>query len=308
MDEWTSKKVSLNEILKEEHPEKEPHFLDDDLVMSKFVTEKDIRAHYQNELENGKVVSNQAGGAREITIDERSLVENRPKVVIDNTLDLTPEDYRKAAFATGIPFRPNGLFPPNDTLLTKLSTDPTYFPFMKHVPCERPHDFVVAPGCWASGDSVAKAGLDVRHFYRFPRNGCDHGELHGAVRAGEGAAICLHGYTTAHGGSIETILDECTAEIAKCEFAPTATTINFKVNLKKPFPLHRTCRILCKIKSISSNKLRIVTTGEIYDAEDDTLLVTCEAELVDIARISANTQEMQNKMKSNGAVNRWNGM
>ena len=178
MDEWTSKKVSLNEILKEEHPEKEPHFLDDDLVMSKFVTEKDIRAHYQNELENGKVVSNQAGGAREITIDERSLVENRPKVVIDNTLDLTPEDYRKAAFATGIPFRPNGLFPPNDTLLTKLSTDPTYFPFMKHVPCERPHDFVVAPGCWASGDSAAKAGLDVRHFYRFPRNGCDHGELH----------------------------------------------------------------------------------------------------------------------------------
>ena len=127
MDEWTSKKVSLNEILKEEHPEKEPHFLDDDLVISKFVTEKDIRAHYQNELENGKVVSNQAGGAREITIDERSLVENRPKVVIDNTLDLTPEDYRKAAFATGIPFRPNGLFPPNDTLLTKLSTDPTYF-------------------------------------------------------------------------------------------------------------------------------------------------------------------------------------
>ena len=236
------------------------------------------------------------------------MVENRPQVVIDNTLDLTPEDYRKAAFATGIPYRPHGLFPPNDKLLTELSTDPTFHPFMKHVPCERPHDFVVAPGCWASGDSAAKAGLDVRHFYKFPQNGCDHGELHGAVRAGDGAAICLHGYTTAHGGSIETILDECTAEIAKCEFAPTATTINFKVNLKKPFPLHRTCRILCKIKSISSNKLRIVTTGEIYDAEDDTLLVTCEAELVDVARISANTQEIQNKMKSNGTSTKWNGM
>ena len=43
------------------------------------------------------MVSNQAGGAREITIDERSLVENRPKVVIDNTFDLTPEDYRSFA-------------------------------------------------------------------------------------------------------------------------------------------------------------------------------------------------------------------
>lgn len=308
MDEWTSKKVSLNEILQEEHENAKKQPLDDDLVMSKFVTETDIREYYENRLRDGKVVSNQAGGAREITIDERSLVENRPKVIIDNTFDLTPEDYRKAAFATGIPFRPHGLFPPNDKLLTKLSTDPTFFPFMKHVPCERPHEFVVAPGCWASGDSAAKAGLDVRHFYRYPENGCDYGELHGAVRAGEGAAICLHGYTSAHGGSIETILDECTAEIAKCEFAPTATTINFKVNLKKPFPLHRTCRILCKIKSISKNKLRIVTVGEIYDAEDDTLLVTCEAELVDVARISIETQEVANKMRSNGAANKWNGM
>jgi hypothetical protein len=51
-----------------------------------------------------------------------------------------------------------------------------------------------------------------------------------------------------------------------------------------------------------------VTTGEIYDAEDDTLLVTCEAELVDVARISANTQELQNKMKSDGTTTKWNGM
>ena len=86
MDEWTSKKVSLNEILQEEHENAKP--LDDDLVMSKFVTESDIREYYENRLRDGKVVSNQAGGAREITIDERSLVENRPKVVIDNTFDL----------------------------------------------------------------------------------------------------------------------------------------------------------------------------------------------------------------------------
>ena len=68
------------------------------------------------------------------------------------------------------------------------------------------------------------------------------------------------------------------------------------------------CRILCKIKSISKNKLRIVTVGEIYDAEDDALLVTCEAELVDVARISSQTQEVANKMRSNGATNKWNGM
>jgi len=51
-----------------------------------------------------------------------------------------------------------------------------------------------------------------------------------------------------------------------------------------------------------------VTVGEIYDAEDDALLVTCEAELVDVARISIETQEVANKMRSNGAANKWNGM
>ena len=56
--------------------------------------ESDIREYYENRLRDGKVVSESSRGAREITIDERSLVENRPKVVIDNTFDLTPEDYR----------------------------------------------------------------------------------------------------------------------------------------------------------------------------------------------------------------------
>jgi len=307
MDEETSKKVTLNEILSEEFPAKEA--LDDDLITSVNVSEDDIRSYYMDALrKDERVVSNQAGGARNIEIDDRSKPENRPEIIVMNSLDSTPEDYRKAAFSSGIPFRPNGLFPARDSLLTKLSTDENFFAFMKHVPCEKPHDFVIANGCWASGDNAAKAGLDVRHFYRYPQQGFEHGELHGAVRAGDGAAICYHGYTTAHGGSVETILDECTAEIAKCEFAPTATTINFKVQLKKPFPLHKTCRILCKIKSISNNRLRVIVTGEIFDAEDDTLLVTCEAELVDVAKISSGTKEIADKLKNSSVKSKWNGM
>ena len=80
MDEWTSKKVSLNEILQEERENVQP--LSEELIASKFVTERDIRDYYENKLENGKVVSNQAGGAREIKIDERSVVENRPRVLL----------------------------------------------------------------------------------------------------------------------------------------------------------------------------------------------------------------------------------
>ena len=36
---------------------------------------------------------------------------------------LTVEAYREAAFANGIPFRPNGLFPMGDSLLAELSKD-----------------------------------------------------------------------------------------------------------------------------------------------------------------------------------------
>ena len=35
---------------------------------------------------------------------------------------LTVEAYREAAFANGIPFRPNGLFPMGDSLLAELSS------------------------------------------------------------------------------------------------------------------------------------------------------------------------------------------
>ena len=53
-----------------------------------------------------------------------------------------------------------------------------------------------------------------------PGAGEELGALRGAVRFGDGAAIGNGFFTTAHGGAIETALDEATAELVRRLFPP----------------------------------------------------------------------------------------
>ena len=80
---------------------------------------------------------------------------------------ITAESYRDAAFKHGIPFRPNGLFPIGDSLLTELAADSTLVPFQKNVVDVDDAGgarFALA-GSWANATSPAN-GLDLRCFYR----------------------------------------------------------------------------------------------------------------------------------------------
>ena len=52
--------------------------------------------------------------------------------------------------------------------------------------------------------------MDLRRFYR-----PDARTVVAVFRLGHRAAIAHHMYTTAHGGSIETVLDQTTAEVVK---------------------------------------------------------------------------------------------
>lgn len=114
---------------------------------------------------------------------------------------------REVAFARGIPFRRNGLFPLNDPALSKLSNDPRLKPLQKHFPIDHPPFYECVGGCWATGDDAAASGLDLRYFYDDVNK-----SLSAVVRFGDGAAIARGKGTSAHGGSIETALDETTAE------------------------------------------------------------------------------------------------
>jgi hypothetical protein len=235
------------------------------------------------------------GGARDVAFgSERTKPENAPRVS-DATRDatLTSARYRAAAFAHGVPFRANGLFPLGDRLLTELAADPNLRAFQKNVlsyhdtPESPDADAVVSyrvAESWAHGDGAARAGLDLRCFYRETSDQNKTGpSLTAAFRLGDGAAIGKFAFTNAHGGSIETVLDETTAELVKCFRAPNCATTELRAKILKPVALHKTYRVDCWIASATQFRLR--TEGKITDPEDGTTYATCEATLADLSAI-----------------------
>lgn len=235
------------------------------------------------------------GGARDVAFgSERTKPENAPRVS-DATRDatLTSARYRAAAFAHGVPFRANGLFPLGDRLLTELAADPNLRAFQKNVlsyhetPESPDADAVVSyrvAESWAHGDGAARAGLDLRCFYRETSDQNKTGpSLTAAFRLGDGAAIGKFAFTNAHGGSIETVLDETTAELVKCFRAPNCATTELRAKIMKPVALHKTYRVDCWIASATEFRLR--TEGKITDPEDGTTYATCEATLADLSAI-----------------------
>lgn len=161
----------------------------------------------------------QPGGAQPQEFDARN-VQKPPTAVRDHQLAANSEGYRRQAQLDGIPARPAGLFPPNDPLLAALSRLPGGWPFEKHLPgLDSPYQLLPRGG-WVTGDSACASGLDLRLFYLPPAPGEQWATLQGAVRLGDGAAIGDGFYMGAHGGAIESVLDEATAELAKVEWKP----------------------------------------------------------------------------------------
>lgn len=72
-----------------------------------------------------------------------------------------------------------------------------------------------------------------------PAAGETYGTIQGAVRFGDGACVGTGYYMSAHGGSIETALDEATAELAKCEYVPMVTTRQATFQITKPVGVGR---------------------------------------------------------------------
>lgn len=67
-----------------------------------------------------------------------------------------------------------------------------------------------------------------------PKAGQAWGTLAGAARLGERASIGYGAWTTAHGGAIESLLDEATAELVKMEWAPMMGTIEARRKTLNP--------------------------------------------------------------------------
>jgi hypothetical protein len=205
-----------------------------------------------------------------------------PEVVKNNQRAGTAAGYKAQAKKDGIPFKPDGLFPPEDALLKQLSSTANTWPFEKHLPGAGTPYEMLPYGGWITGNAAAQRGIDLRMFYQEATENNSNGNLVAAVRFGDGAAIGSGGdfYLSAHGGAIETCLDEATAELGKCDFAPFLATkeINFKIS--RPVPLHTTLLVRCKITQIKG--IRCYVSGTIETVESDKVLASCSAQLVDM--------------------------
>jgi acyl-coenzyme A thioesterase PaaI-like protein len=90
---------------------------------------------------------------------------------------------------------------------------------------------------------------------------------------------------SAHGGAVESLLDEATAEAAKMAWAPTLATLDATFRIKKAVPLNTTLRIACRIKRTQS--VRCWVDGKLTSADGSVLYASCEAQLVDLAQLWA---------------------
>jgi len=288
--------LNLSVVLAEAHAEARE--LEDEELRA--CGEEEIRAYYES---GGRDVPvgvrerrcEQAGGGREVNDGRASALGDAKERAMLNKHEDAAADYRRHVFKTGIPFRKHGLFPMRDALLMELSRDNSLRAFQKATPGLGRGVFVTCES-WAVGDDAAKRGLDLRYFYRErARTGSsEYPELVGVARVGDTGAIGIQTYNLAHGGCIETIRDEATAELVKCWRAPCCVTIEMNVKIKKPLPLHHTVKIQVQIKEVQSHGLRIWTTARLTDPSaplGEDVLATCEAQLCDSGMLNRMREE-----------------
>lgn len=159
----------------------------------------------------------------------------------------TPEGYRHHATTRGLAHRHHSLFSDDDALIAELEASAGLAAFEKHLPGpESPYQHLPEGG-WVTGDAAVARGIDLR-MYLNEQGGDDVAaySLDGAVRLGSGACIGLGFPVSAHGGAVESILDEATAELAKCVFTPLLATVEANFRIKKAVPLDTTLRVECR--------------------------------------------------------------
>jgi hypothetical protein len=208
---------------------------------------------------------------------------DKPDAMTKAQAALTAAHYRSVAFATGIPFLPHGLFEPDDAVLKRLASDTSLRPFGKLL-VGRTGELELAAVSFPVGDDAAQhRGIDLRYFYDVKSPKGTGAKLTAAVVFGDRAAIGAGYFTSVHGGALETVFDESTAELVKANLAPLASTIEFSAAIKKPVPLHTTLLLECSIESVTSGGLRINTVASLKDGA--VVLATCKAQLVDVGRL-----------------------
>ena len=164
-------------------------------------------------------------------------------------------------------------------MLKQLSVEA--WPFEKHLPGEGSPYEMLPEGGWITGAAAIERGIDLRLYYKEPEDEGIHGWVLGAVRFGDGSSIGAGFKLPAHGGAIETVLDEATAEVGKMEAFPFLATREISFKIIKSVPLHTTLLVRCQVQKVKG--LKCWVTGQIEYPNDGVVLASCEAVLVNMA-------------------------
>lgn len=232
-----------------------------------------------------EVTPGQPGGGSLAFVGTDDWAKPPDQVKHGQAFNATIDNYQRLAIQIGIPDRPHGHFPPGDPVLAHIAGVAGMKPFQKLL-VGASGELELVHGSWAVGDNAAKNGIDLRYFFDTSTAKAEKGNrLMAAVRFSDDAAIAKGFWTSAHGGAVETVLDEATAEIAKIAKAATATTISATFQIKKPCPLNTSLLIEASIVSVVSNGLRINTEASLKGL-DGSVYATAVAQLVDMGRIA----------------------
>ena len=234
------------------------------------------------------VVSGQPGGGRVQPAVYDSFVSPLPreapglKALVGGDGQVAALRYQEAVIAAGIPDLAEGLFPPDDPLIKRLSAK--YKPYIKALACPTADGGVgfhpVETG-WVVGNNAAAHGIDLRLFIS---PGSER-KLWGALRYSDNAMIGRGFQTSIHGGAVETALDEATAECAKAKLFPVATTVKIEFKIGKRVMPQVSYLIECEVTKEWSVNLKYDVSGSIKEADGSSTLATCVAVMANPAQI-----------------------
>jgi acyl-coenzyme A thioesterase PaaI-like protein len=192
---------------------------------------------------------------------------------------LTPQRYLSSLLSHPKPYR-GVLFPKDDPVLLEFDSKPGMTCVPKMYPTK--DGFVKVRYSFVSGpDAAIHRGIDVVYFVdqAKPRS------IFGAVRFGlRASSIILPSYNyaaTAHGGAVESVLDDITGTVVRhCQSVWMATS-DFSAKLKKPAPLMETLKFEASVESAEKNGLYAMTRGKIFRPSGE-IVAEGSAKMVDL--------------------------
>jgi len=198
--------------------------------------------------------------------------------------------FQETVLAFGEPARGDwSLFQSGDPVL-KQARGPRA-PYHKHLLYKDPEGFSFRPTTegWTVGEKAARSGIEYRAFFE---PGTAQPKTFGAVRFSDAARADANGFDDfIHGGAIQTLLDEATAECAMIKKCVLPTTVEASFKIQKKVTPNRTYLFECEVTEEITRGVKYKVVGKLLEPHalkpSEAILAVCNATIANIGAIPA---------------------